>query len=51
MRSTVVDVRTSTPRRRSSAVANAARSAEISGITRSRASTRMNRRPSTRDRG
>ena len=51
MRSTVVDVRTSTPRRRSSEVANAARSAEISGITRSRASTRMKRRPCTRERG
>ena len=51
MRSTVVEVRTSTPRRRSSAVANAARSAEISGMTRSRASTRMKRRPCTRARG
>ena len=51
MRSTVVPVRTSIPRLRSSAVANSARSAEISGITRSRASTRMKRRPSTRARG
>ena len=51
IRSTVVDVRTSTPRRRSSAVANSASSAEISGITRSRASTRMKRRPWTRERG
>ena len=49
--SSIVPVRISIPRARSSRVANSARLAGISGITRSRASTRTKRVPIMRQRG
>ena len=49
--SSVVSMRNSIPRARSSRIANSARPSEISGMTRPVASTRTKRIPDTRQRG